>query len=92
MIDEQRKAYKRYKLSQTAYDLDSYVNLKRECEKEIRKYEREYEVKISLEAKKNPKMPFSYIRNKNTVRDNIDLLIDNDNELISDGKGHGLHS
>ena len=86
-IAEKRKAYKKYKLTQTASDFNNYTILKRSCEKEIRKNKREYEVKISQEAKKNPKMFFSYIRSKKTVRNNIGPLLDNDNKLISDDKG-----
>ncbi len=36
-IAEKRKAYKKYKLSGTASDFNSYTILERSCEKEIRK-------------------------------------------------------
>ena len=60
--------------------------LKKTCEKEIREKKPEYEVRISHEAKKNPKLFYSYIGNKKTVRNNRDPLVDNDNKLISDDK------
>ncbi len=50
MIGDKRKACKRYKLTQTNSDFDSYANLKRACEREIRKKKRDYEVRISNEA------------------------------------------
>ncbi len=52
MIGDKRKAYKTYKSTQTNSDFDSYANLKRACEREIRKNKRDYEVRISNEAKK----------------------------------------
>ena len=52
MIGDKRKAYKRYKATQSSSDSDRYVNLKRVCEREIRKKKRDYEVRISNEAKK----------------------------------------
>ena len=85
-IAENRKAYKKFKLSQLTSDYNSYIDLKRTCEKEIKKRKREYEVRISHEAKKNPKLFFSYIRNKKYVRNNIGPLLINDNKLISDVK------
>ena len=68
IIAEKRRANKKFKLSQLISDFNNYVDLKRTCEKEIRKKNREYEVRISHKAKKNPKMFFSYIRNKKTVK------------------------
>ncbi len=93
-IAEKRKAYRKYKLSQTASDFNSCTILKRSCEKEIRKNKREYEIKISQEDKKKPKIFVSYIRSKKTVRNNVGPLLDNDNKLISDDKGMAsvLHS
>ncbi len=86
-IDEKRKVFKKYKLSQTASDFNSYTILKRSCEKEVRKNKREYEVKNPPRSQENPKMFFSYIRSKKTVRNNIGPLLDNDNKLVSDYKG-----
>ena len=60
--------------------------LKERAEREIRKRKREYGIRISHKAKKNPKLFFSYIRNKKNFRNNIGPLVDNDNKLISDGK------
>ncbi len=71
IIGDKRKAYKRYKLTQSTSDFERYVNLKRVLEREIRKRKRDYEAKISNEAKKNPKLFFRYIRSKKSVRDNI---------------------
>ena len=71
MVPEKRKAYKKFKLSQLTSDYNSYE---------------QYEVRISHEAKKNSNLFFSYIRNKNNVRNSIGLLVDNDNKLISDDK------
>ncbi len=62
------------------------MNLKRTCEREIRNKKHNYEVRISKEAKKNPKLFFSYIRREKSVRDNIGPLLDNDNNLVSDNK------
>ena len=85
-IAEKRKASKKFKLSQLTSDYNSYVDLKRTCEREIRKRKLEYEVRISHEAKKNPKLFFDYIRNKKKkVRNNIGPILDND-KLISDDK------
>ncbi|MEG5283615.1 RNA-directed DNA polymerase, partial [Klebsiella pneumoniae] len=87
IIGHKRKAYKRYKLTQSPSDSDRYVNLKRVCEREKRKKKRDYEVRISNEAKKNPKLFFSYIRSKKDVRDNIGPLLDSDDNLVDDNKG-----
>ena len=86
MIGDKRKAYKRYKLTQTSTDRDSYVNLKRACEREIRKKKRDYEVRISNDAKTNPKLFFSYIRRKKATRENIGPLLNSDDILVSDNK------
>ncbi len=56
------------------------------CEQEIRKKKRDYEERISKEAKKNPKLFFRYIRSKKSVRDNIGPLLDSDDNLVSDDK------
>ena len=59
-------------------------------ERSKKRYEkkRECEVRICQVAKKNPKLFFSYIRNKNkkTVRNNLGPLVDNDDKLFSDDK------
>ena len=44
IIAEKRKAYKKFKLSQLTSDYNIYVDLKRTCEREIRKRKREYAV------------------------------------------------
>ncbi len=84
IIGDKRKAYKRYKFTQSTSDFDRYVNLKRVSERGIRKRKRNYEVKISNEAKKYPKLFFSYIRSKKSVRDKIGPLLDSDGNLISE--------
>ena len=86
MITDKRKAYKKHKLTQTTLDFQSYISLKRTCEKEIRKKKREYEIKISHEAKTNPKLFFSYISSKKNVRCNVGPLLNDQNESVSDDK------
>lgn len=66
IIVEKRKLYKQYKLSHNSQDHANYIKVKRECERKIRKQKRKNEMKISLDAKKNPRLFFSYIRNKKT--------------------------
>ena len=52
MIADKRKAYKKIKLSLSTSDINSYVDLKRTCKKEIRRRKTEYDVWLSNEAKK----------------------------------------
>lgn len=81
-----KENYKKYILSQYTQGHNRYINIKRECGKEIWRQKREYEIKISLEAKRNPELFFRYVKCKKTFKDNIGSLFEN-GDTISDDKG-----
>lgn len=86
LISNKRKLTKDIN-TQTTSDFDSYVYVKRACEREIRKKKCSYEVRISNEAKKNSKLFSATLKKINKIRDNVGPLLNNVDNLLSDNKG-----
>ena len=53
-----------------------YKDLKKNCAREVKEAVKDYEKKIASNAKKNPKMVYSYVNSKKVVKENIRALID----------------
>ena len=82
---EKRKSYKK-NLNYCSQPQIFASMISKECAKKRRK-KHEYGVRIPHEAKINPKLFFSYIQSKKSIRNNIGPLVDNDNDkLISNDK------
>ena len=53
-----------------------YKDLKKNCAREVKEAVKDYEKNIASNAKKNPKMVYSYVNSKKVVKENIRALID----------------
>ena len=89
-ISRKKKAYNKYKKSNSDDDFKQYVITKRHCEREIRKSKRKLEINISKQSKTNPKMFYQYIRSKKTVKSKVGPIKDVNNSFVSDSRNMAI--
>ena len=86
ILTRKKNLYAKYKQTKSYDDYMEYINIKRRCEREIKKSKRNLEINIAKEAKVNPKVFFKYIRSKKTIKEKIGPVKDTNNTLVSDCK------
>jgi hypothetical protein len=85
LLKERKKAWDRFKLSQTLHDYQSYKRLRNECTQLKRKNRSIYETKIAENVKTSPKTLFNYLQRRNKSTTGIPPLRSHDsNELITE--------
>ena len=85
-LTNRNRAYKLSKSSPSAENITNYVNLRRQCKRLIRQHKRNFEINIARECKHNPKMFYSYVNNKNAVKDSVGPILDVNGTLKSNNK------
>ena len=85
-IKAKRDAYGRWLQTREAKDYSEYAKLRNQVKSQCRKSDRDYEMKIAKDSKKNPKIFYSFTKKKLKVREGIGDLKDNE-ETISSNEG-----
>ena len=82
-IKLKRKTYKLYKKYPTPENFALYVTYRNIVNDDVRRVEKEKEVKIAKSAKKNPKALYQYIQSKTKPREAVPDLQKNNGELTT---------
>ena len=61
-----------------------YDRLKKLCESEVKNGVKDFEKNIAINAKKYPKMVYSYINSKKVIKDSIRALYDEEGKRVED--------
>ena len=83
IIRKKSKLWKKYKESREYSDYLNYKMSERESKKEISKIKRDFEKKLVMDIKSNPKKFYSYVKSKSRTRDSIGPLKGSDGEPVT---------
>ena len=83
-VQVKREAYQTWLRSQNPKDYDLYAKARNKAKSECRKGENEYQKKIAREAKKNPKLFYSFVNSKMKVKAGIADLVDSNGDTVSE--------
>ena len=85
-IKKKYHAYKRYLQTQDGVDYQSYIKLRNECTRDIRKAKYEYEKNVVFNCKTNSKCFWKYVRDKLDMKCGISSLKKEDGSLATENK------
>ena len=80
IIKQKRDAYRQYLLTKNEKDYLHYVKKRNQTKSACRKTVREFEKSLAKNVKNNPKAFYSYAKSKTKAKENIPVLIDDNNE------------
>jgi hypothetical protein len=86
-IREKRRAYRKYMRTRCEEDYKIYAKFRNQVKTSCKQAIRDFEYKVALEAKGNPKAFYSYMRSKMKTKDRVADLEDNTGQLVCDDKG-----
>ena len=86
MIRKKQRLWKAYKRTGKVKDYTKYKDALEETTNEIRESKRNFERKLAVNIKQDSKSLFAYIRSKQTVKDVLGPLKDNDGLVVTKGK------
>ena len=85
-IRKKKRLWATYKRTNDYAEYLAYKNVQSETRKLVRQAKRKFEKKLASEAKKRPKMFYSYLRSKTANRSSVGPLKEKD-EIVSDDTG-----
>ena len=81
-VTEKREAYQTWLRSQDHRDYNLYAKARNKAKSECRKGDVEHQKRIAKEAKKNPKLFYSFVNSKMKVRAGIADLVDDEGNTV----------
>ena len=85
-IKEKKKTFQRWRETCNPRDYKKYTKARNQVKWECRRAERDFEQKLALESKQNPKAFYRYAQSKLKTRSAISQLLQNDGSLTTSDK------
>jgi len=85
-VKEKNRSFTTWKRSRDGRDYLSYAKARNQAKWECRKAEKDFERKMSMESKANPKAFYRYAQSKLKTRSQISNLMNDEGEVITDDK------
>ena len=86
LLRQKRAAWRRYQNSKLEADLQSFKLVQKKVKNSIKRAKHNHEIQISKNAKKNPKLFYSYLSNKKQNRIHVGPLNQGDGGLCDDSQ------